>query len=234
VHAKTVVIADDTAFVRDRFASALVEAGLRALPVASTADLLSCLRAERGDIDLIVLDLQLPPARGTALVRVVRERAGDAVPILVFSGTLRDATEVRALAGMGVAGYINEYSAPQHIVAALAPHLFPEKFDRRDSPRVVLSVPVSYRTGTLIASGVTLTLGKGGLGVRTMSPLPVGAVAHLRFRLPGATRDIEADARVAWANRNSGMGLQFERLSASDQSALDEFVDGHFFTNRRA
>ena len=34
-----------------------------------------------------------------------------------------------------VAGYINEYSAVQHIVPALAPHLFPDHYNRRSSPR---------------------------------------------------------------------------------------------------
>lgn len=234
MHAKTVVIADDTAFVRDRFAAALTEAGLRPIAVGTTADLLTTLRTEPAGVDLIILDLQLPPTRGAALVRAVRERAGSEVPILVFSGTLSDASEVRALAGLGVTGYINEYSAPPHIVPSLAPHLFPERFDRRGSQRVVLSVAVSYRVGSQIASGVTLTLGKGGLGIRTMTPLATGTLAHVRFRLPGGAHDIEADARVAWADRNSGMGLQFERLSATDQGALDDFVDANFFSNRRA
>jgi hypothetical protein len=30
------------------------------------------------------------------------------------------------------------------------------------------------------------------------------------------------------------MGLQFEKVAAEDQAAIDEFVDQHFFTNRRA
>ena len=38
----------------------------------------------------------------------------------------------------------------------------------RSSPRVALAVTVSYRVGTQIASAVTLNLGKGGLGIRTM------------------------------------------------------------------
>ena len=30
------------------------------------------------------------------------------------------------------------------------------------------------------------------------------------------------------------MGLQFERVEGPDQEAIDEFVDAHFFNNRRA
>jgi hypothetical protein len=30
------------------------------------------------------------------------------------------------------------------------------------------------------------------------------------------------------------MGLQFEKVEAPDQAAIDEFVDQHFFSNRKA
>lgn len=231
---KTIVVADDTAFVRERFATALSEAGLHSITVASMPELLACLKPEHQKIDLVLLDLHLGPRRGVDVARIVTDRVGQDVPVLIFSGTIANAGEARALAALGVAGYINEYCAPQHILPSLAPHLYPDKFDRRGSPRVILAVGVSYRLGNQIASGLSLNLGKGGIGIRTMSPLETGSVARVRFRLPGDLRDIEADARVMWADRNLGMGLQFERLNMTDQAAIDDFVDGHFFANRRA
>jgi hypothetical protein len=56
---------------------------------------------------------------------------------------------------------------------------------------------------------------------------------RLRFRLPGGKRDIDADARVAWNDRRIGMGLQFRKVETADQQAIDDFVDRHFFTNRK-
>ena len=44
--AKTVLVADDTAFVRDRFQSALESAGHRALTVKSAAELLARVRGD--------------------------------------------------------------------------------------------------------------------------------------------------------------------------------------------
>jgi hypothetical protein len=67
-----------------------------------------------------------------------------------------------------------------------------------------------------------------------MSPLEAGAKARVRFRLPGSKRDIEAESRVAWSDRRVGMGLQFETVNSADQGAIDEFVDQHFFSNRKA
>jgi CheY-like chemotaxis protein len=140
--AKTVVIADDTAFVRDRFRSAVENAGHKAITVKSAAELLARVRADLAQIDLIVLDLRLPHAPGVELVRSVRKLDDGRLPILIFSGTIASADEVRDLAALGVAGYVNEYSAVQHILPSLAPHLFPDNFNRRSSPRVVLGIPI--------------------------------------------------------------------------------------------
>ena len=168
---KTVIVADDTAFVRDRFATALEGAGHKALTVKSAAELLARVRADLAQIDLIVLDLRLPHAAGVELVRSIRKLDDGRLPILVFSGTIASADEVRELAALGVAGYVNEYSAVQHILPSLAPHLFPDNFNRRGSPRVVLGIPVAYRFGNTIAAALTLNLSKGGIAIRTMSPL---------------------------------------------------------------
>jgi uncharacterized protein (TIGR02266 family) len=234
VTTKTVIVADDTAFVRDRFATALLGAGHTAYSVKSAAELLARVRSDLEHLDLIVLDLRLPHAGGVDLVRSIRKLDQGRVPVLVFSGTIANADEVRELAALGVAGYVNEYSAVQHILPSLAPHLFPDNFNRRGSPRVVLGIPINYRFGNTIAAALTLNISKGGIAIRTMSPLPAGSKVRARFRLPGSRRDIEAESRVAWSDRRLGMGLQFEKVESGDQSAVDEFVDQHFFTNRKA
>jgi len=232
--AKRVVVADDTAFVRDRFATALTGAGHTPLPVKSTAELLARIRGDQGPVDLVILDLRLPHSGGVDLVRAIRKIDGGNLPILVFSGTIAAAEEVRELAALGVTGYINEYSAVQHILPSLSPHLYPDNFNRRGSPRVILGIPVSYRFGNTIAAALTLNLSKGGVAIRTMTPLEPSTKVRLRFRLPGAKRDVEAESRIAWTDRRVGMGLQFEKVEASDQTAIDQFIDQHFFSNRKA
>jgi uncharacterized protein (TIGR02266 family) len=231
---KTVVIADDTAFVRDRFKVAIERAGHRALTAGVAQDLIQQVRTRGHQIDLLLLDLRLPGASGADIVHAIRKVDGGRLPILVFSGTIATAAEVRVLASLGVAGYINEYASVQHILPALSPHLFPERNNRRASPRMVLGVPVAYRFGNTIAAALTLNLGRGGIAIRTTSLLDPGTRLKVRFRLPGARRDIDAEARVAWTDRRVGMGLQFEGVSREDHAMIDDFVDQHFFTNRKA
>jgi uncharacterized protein (TIGR02266 family) len=234
VSSKTIIVADDTAFVRDRFRAALQSVGHRTTTVADASELLARARQAPGDIDLIVLDLRLPPLPGIALVRSLRAIQGFQAPIVVFSGTIASANEVRELSILGVAGYMNEYSAVQHIVPALTPHLFPDQYNRRASPRVVVGISVSYRVGNTIAAALTLNVGRGGLAVRTTSPLEKGTPVKVRFRLPSGARDIDAEAMVAWTDRRMGMGLQFTRIDAASQQSIDDFVRAHFFSNRKA
>src|SRR5512147_2835074 len=185
VATKTVLIADDTAFVRERFQTALQDAGHRAVAVQSAAELLARVRADQEQLDLLVIDLRLPHSSGVDLIRAVRKIDKGRLPILVFSGTISSAEEVRDLAALGVAGYVNEYSAVQHILPSLAPHLFPDSFNRRTSPRVVLGIPVQYRFGNTIAAALTLNLSHGGIAIRTTSPLESGTRLKVRFRMPG-------------------------------------------------
>ena len=234
VTTKTVVVADDTAFVRDRFRTALENAGHKAITVKSAAELLGRVRADVATIDLIVLDLRLPQAPGVDLVRSIRKLDDGKLAILVFSGTIASSEEVKDLAALGVAGYVNEYSAVQHILPSLAPHLFPDNFNRRGSPRVVLGIPIQYRFGNTIAAALTLNLSHGGIAIRTTSPLEAGAKIKVRFRMPGSKKDIDAEGRIAWSDRRVGMGIQFETVDSANQTIIDHFVDAHFFSNRKA
>src|SRR4051794_6259765 len=134
VTTKTVVIADDTAFVRDRFRTAVENAGHKAIVVKSAAELLARVRADLDHINLIVVDLRLPHAPGVDLVRAIRKLDDGRLPVLIFSGTIAIADELRELAALGLAGHVNEHSAEHHILPPLAPHLLPDNFNRRNSP----------------------------------------------------------------------------------------------------
>jgi uncharacterized protein (TIGR02266 family) len=99
---------------------------------------------------------------------------------------------------------------------------------------VVLGIPVAYRFGNTIAAALTLNISRGGLAVRTTNPLAVGTAVKVRFRLPTAKKDIDTEATIAWTDRRLGMGLKFTNLAAADQAHIDDYIQGHFFSNRKA
>jgi len=226
---KTVLVAADTPFVRDRFKSALDTAGHRAMVVKSVAQLLAHVRADFDELHLIVLDLRMSNSSGVELVKRIRKLDDGRLPILVFSGSVSSVEEVRELAALGVAGYLNEYSAVEHILPSIAPHLFPETFNRRENPRVVMGIAVSYRIGKTIAAALAMNLSRGGIAVRTSKPPVRGTAIRLKFALPGAKREMEAEGVVCWSDHKAGMGIRFTSIKPSDQALVDGFVEAHFF-----
>lgn len=223
---KTILIAHHAADIRDRVAAALADAR-HDYVTAGTADAaLEAAGDETRPISLAVIDLDLT-TDAAAFVGAIKQRSERNVPVVIFAGSVRSGADVPTLLAAGVSGYLNEHAATAQLVPALAPHLFPDSFDRRSSPRVTLGIPVSYRAGQTIAGALTLNIGKGGVGIRTMSPVPAGSPIQIKFRLPAGTTDIEATGRVAWSNRQVGFGIQFERVDAQAQTAIDGFVDAN-------
>ena len=225
---KTVAVAAETPFVRDRFKTALDAAGHRAMLVKSVAQLLAHVRADIDDLHLIVLDLRMPHA-SIDLVRRIRKLEGGKVPILVFSGSVASVDDVRELASLGVSGYLNEYSAAEHILPAIAPHLFPGTFHKREHPRVVMGIPVSYRIGKTITAALAMDVSAGGMAIRTNNPPVRGTVLKVKFALPGSKRQLEAEGVVCWSVQKAGMGLQFTKVKPADQGVISGFVEAHFF-----
>lgn len=222
---KTILVAAGAPAVRERFAAALELAGHEAWLASTASDTFARLRNAAAPPGLIVIDIQMADAGGTQVIRDVRAQDMGRTPVLVFSGSIDHAAQVRELNELGVAGYVNEFSSGPQILQALAPHLFPDSFNRRGSQRVVAGIPIAYRYANTIAAAVTLNLSRGGVAIRTMHPLDAASRARIRFRLPNAKRDIDAETRVAWSDRHVGMGLEFERLDATDQQAIEAYVE---------
>jgi uncharacterized protein (TIGR02266 family) len=147
------------------------------------------------------------------------------VPVVVFAGSITSAEQILTLAEMGVSAFVNEHAASAQILPALVPHLFPDNFNRRVSPRAPISLPVSYQAEGALRAARTQDLSRGGVAIRTMDPLPAGTQIELTFRLPGSNRDINASGHVAWSDRRVGMGVQFETLTSEALSALNSFIE---------
>jgi uncharacterized protein (TIGR02266 family) len=222
---KTVIIAVNDSHTIERFTVALQSAGHHTIEARTQAELIAHVLAPLRATDLIVLDLRLGGS-GVETARMLKTHESK-TSIIILSGSIGNARDVRELAALGIDSYVNECCADQYILPSLAPCLFPDSFNRRTSTRVTLDLPVAFRFADTIATAPTLNLSKGGLGIRTMTPLGTGTKVHVRFRLPGSTRDINANARVAWSDHHAGMGLQFEEVGIAEQSAVDEFVDQH-------
>ncbi len=83
-----ILVVDDEAPIRDLLTEILDRAGYRTVPAADAG--LALDELDRGDINLVLLDLHMPgPANGEDLLFLLRDR-GDEVPIIIVSGYVDD------------------------------------------------------------------------------------------------------------------------------------------------
>ena len=222
---KTILVAHRSLAVRDRFAAALADAQQDYLLAGAEPALRAALNNERASVSLALIDLALAGERDpVAFVNELRSSGPRPFPVVVFAGSVASAEQISNLGLAGVAGYLNEHADAPQILPALAPHLFPDSFNRRASQRAPVALPVSFKTGQTIAAAQTRDLGRGGIGIQTMDPLQTGTPVQFTLRLPGTSFEISASGRVIWADRRIGMGLQFDKLPAETQGHVDEYV----------
>ena len=94
----------------------------------------------------------------------------------------------------------------------------------RAAPRYLLTVDIEL---TDLQSGIkirakTKNLSKFGCGIDTLKPLSKGA--KLRIELFHRDDYLVANARVAYSNANSGMGVVFIGVEPDDERVLDEWL----------
>lgn len=104
--------------------------------------------------------------------------------------------------------------------------------ERRKSRRLPINVMVEYEDQQDFLTDYTANMDIGGMFIKTSTPLEMGTRFRLRFKVSGRDKPIDTVAVVRWNLRpeeagplNAGMGVQFERLSASDEAAVQAMLD---------
>jgi DNA-binding NarL/FixJ family response regulator len=103
-----VIVADDSAVIRQGVVRILSEAGMEVVAEARTADELLAV-VEQHRPELAVVDIRMPPAgnAGLAAAQLIRQRYGGATAVLVLSQYLEPDYAMRLLGeGMGGVGYL--------------------------------------------------------------------------------------------------------------------------------
>jgi len=115
---RTVLVADDHPMVRAALASAVRKrlAPARLIEASAFSETLAAAEAET-ELDLVLLDLRMPGARGFSGLVALKARA-PAAPVLVVSGV--DAPDIaRRCALYGASGFVGKSAAPGEIEEAI-------------------------------------------------------------------------------------------------------------------
>lgn len=104
----------------------------------------------------------------------------------------------------------------------------------REHVRYEVSIPVDCSTRHVFVSNHVCNISKGGLFIRSDTPLPLNTEVSLVLRLPGSEQCIRATGRVIWnydiqkgtARIVPGSGIRFVGMSASDRTTLESYLAG--------
>jgi type IV pilus assembly protein PilZ len=102
--------------------------------------------------------------------------------------------------------------------------------ERRRDPRYSVHIAVDCQTREMFVSNYVTNISKGGVFVRTDTPLPLYSEIVLTLALPGSERKIAARGKVAWTydvrkedgRLVPGMGIKFLDMSPADREAIEE------------
>ena len=110
----------------------------------------------------------------------------------------------------------------------------PSVTEVREHARYEVSIPVDCSTRHVFVSNHVCNISRGGLFIRSDTPLPLNAEVSLVLRLPGTERCIRATGRVIWnydiqkgtAHIVPGSGIRFIGMPPSDRALLESYLAG--------
>jgi type IV pilus assembly protein PilZ len=100
--------------------------------------------------------------------------------------------------------------------------------EARNHPRVPIDLKVDYRRMNAFFADYTRNISKGGMFIKTATPLEVGARFVVRLRLPAHPEGLELMADVVWSSavgESPGMGLKFVYASDEQRREFERFVE---------
>ena len=103
----------------------------------------------------------------------------------------------------------------------------PDGRDRRQFPRLSMTVEIDFRSQHNFYSGRTLDISVGGLFIETNVALPIGTRLTVELKL--MKKDLRADAEVVWAlvgdrDEAAGVGVRFVDLSPVMKKSIEAFM----------
>ncbi len=114
-----VLIVDDSSIALEVLSSDLVAAGYEVVAASNLAELLQAL--EKGAVDAVVTDLEMPEVFGDDLLEFLREKRGVTSPLFLYSDT-DEAELARRAEQAGAAGYLHKDLGSQALIRLLREH----------------------------------------------------------------------------------------------------------------
>lgn len=124
---KRVLIIDDAVFFRTMLREILESEGCAVLLAINGREGIELLKQECFDVDLIILDLQLPEISGFEVLQEIKnDSRGKKTPVLVMTGVHKQSEAVAMVRELGAAGYVSKENSADHFRFRIKQILFPD------------------------------------------------------------------------------------------------------------
>lgn len=150
----TVLVVEDELKIRELVRRYLEREAISVLTTGSGAEALTML--ENQQVDLIVLDLNLPDVSGETVAAEVRSRS--AVPILMLTAKSTEADRIRGLE-LGADDYLTKPFSPRELVLRVQAVL------RRSRTSSLSDAPAAFGEGTLVIDEIRHEVAVRGISV---------------------------------------------------------------------
>lgn len=97
--------------------------------------------------------------------------------------------------------------------------------ERRRFRRVPMPIQIQAESGGGGQMVQAENISIGGMLIRASKTMEEAQRVTLRFTLPGTQREIRVEGTVLHVSPNAFMGVRFDKLSAADEKAIEEFVN---------
>lgn len=228
---KRILIANDDNCFREKVGELLSAAGHEVRCVSDGSEAIEELKGERNGFDLLIVGLQMADVDGYAVLEWIRENTPvDSLAVLAVTGVYDLTHILNRLNKIGAIQLITTALSPGQVVHKVNRLLFPEQV-MRIKPRVPISVPVDFTSGSETLSGNILNINESGLFLHTTEELKSNSDIHLTFTLPGSNMTISVNGIVKWCRSFSGekrlfcgAGISFLHFPKQAQDLLRTFV----------
>ncbi|MDH4227048.1 MAG: response regulator [Deltaproteobacteria bacterium] len=228
-HPKNILIADDSAFFREKMSDMLLDAG-HTVELAEDGDSV-VERLENGQtgIDALLLDLRMPQMNGFKVLEWLRENDLAKLPTVCVSGIDDSRETARIIMALWGKRLIPKSAPDAQLISVLNNTIFgfPEK------ERAFAELPTQCMLGINQLRASILNISEEGAFLRGMPErLKDGTSLRLKFMLIGKKPvTIFPSAEVQWStdtmspkNRFSGHGIKFKYLTPGERNLIKDFT----------
>jgi uncharacterized protein (TIGR02266 family) len=225
---KNILLADDSVFFRTKFSTILIEAGHRVAFARDGREVINKIEENPDDIDLLILDLQMPHVDGFGVLDWMKENGySGRFPILIITGVYEPGEVMDRLKSLGASCLMTKGYTPEQVIHRIHRILFPHRVDERVEPRAPVSAAVDFSLGDKTHTGFLLNISATGLFLNTRMELLSGSAVELKFSLPDSDKVFDVKGTVRWSTPSSaskslfgGSGIMFTSIADEDKQEL--------------